>query len=76
VDLHARKRIAIVNPEGFEVWIHAPTPKLRILPRAQRYNRLFNSSFAFCRCAAIAPPIRICSTESVAPDAGVEIVWS
>src|SRR4029077_11983388 len=40
------------------------------------YNRLFNSSFVFCRWAARAPRIRICSTESVAPDAGVEIVWS
>jgi hypothetical protein len=32
--------------------------------------------FAFCRCAASAPPIRICSTESVASEAAVEIACS
>jgi hypothetical protein len=47
---------------------------VRAMP--ERYNRLFNSSFAFRRWAASAPPIRIWSTESVPLEAGVEIVPS
>ena len=42
---------------------------------AERYNRLSDwTSFAFSRRAATAPPMRICSTESVPSDVGVEIV--
>ena len=34
--------------------------------RRKRYNRLFDASLVFCRSAASAPLIRICSTVSVA----------
>jgi len=76
MNLHARERIAIVNPEGFPSLRSRAACKRPIRPGPKRYNRLFNSSFAFCRWAAIAPPVLICSTESVVPEAGVEIVWS
>ena len=33
----------------------------REMPHVRGYNRLFNASFAFCRSAASAPAIRICS---------------
>src|SRR5262249_41104196 len=35
----------------------------------KRYRRLFSATLAFCRWAASAPPIRIWSTERVAPEA-------
>jgi hypothetical protein len=43
MDLHARERIAIVNPAGL-----VRRRASGSLPRAKRYKRLFNSSFAFC----------------------------
>jgi hypothetical protein len=50
MDLHARERIAIVNPEGIPSLrsraLHASRPSVQ---GPKRYNRLFNSSFAFCR---------------------------
>jgi len=50
MDLHARQRIAIVNPEGIPSLRsrarHASGPSVQ---GPKRYNRLFNSSFAFCR---------------------------
>ena len=77
MDLHARERIAIVNPEGIpSLPSRARHASGQSVQGPKRYNRLFNSSFAFCRWAAIAPPVLICSTESVVPEAGVEIVWS
>ena len=33
----------------FPAWIHTPARKRRICLRAERYNRLSSSSFAFCR---------------------------
>jgi hypothetical protein len=73
------RALRLSTPKLFEIKIDAlpdPNGLLVPVPGSERYNRLFNSSFAFCRWAASAPPIRICSTESVAADAGLEIGWS
>jgi hypothetical protein len=49
MDLHARQRIAIVNSEGFPVWIHALARKQRIRARTETLQSLVQFSFAFCR---------------------------
>jgi hypothetical protein len=49
VDLHARERLDVVNPDVSSTWIDAPFRKWCILPKIACYKRLFNSSFAFCR---------------------------
>jgi hypothetical protein len=47
LNLHARQRIAIVNPEGFSQSGFAR--RRASVQGLKRYNRLFSSSFAFCR---------------------------
>ena len=50
MDLHARERIAIVNPEGFpSLHSRAGMASGPSVQGPKRYNRLFNSSFAFAR---------------------------
>ena len=49
-DLHARQRIAIVNPEGFsQSGFTRQRASGASVQEPKHYNRLFNSSFAFCR---------------------------
>ena len=78
MDLHARERVTIVNPGGFSKPAFTATKRHRRTGSKplKRYNRLFSSSFAFARCAASAPPLRICSTETVSLEAEAEIAWS
>lgn len=57
-EMDARKRIEIVNPKQF-------VQRSRV-QWAKRYKLLPNASFAFSRSPASVPPIRICSTVSVA----------
>jgi hypothetical protein len=50
MDLHARERIAIVNPEGFpSLHSRAGMASGPSVQGPERYNRLFNQSFAFAR---------------------------
>jgi hypothetical protein len=50
MDLHARQRIAIVNPEGFsQSGFTRRRASSASVQGPKRYNRLFSSSFAFCR---------------------------
>ena len=50
MDLHARQRIAIVNPEGFsQSGFTRRRASSASVQGLKRYNCLFSSSFAFCR---------------------------
>jgi hypothetical protein len=50
LNLHARQRIAIVNPEGFsQSGVARQRASSASVQGLKRYNRLFSSSFAFCR---------------------------
>jgi hypothetical protein len=50
MNLHARQRIAIVNPEGFSLsGFTRRRASSASVQGLKRYNRLSSSSFAFCR---------------------------
>jgi len=50
MDLHARQRVSIVNPEGFPALdSRAGATSSASVHGLKRYNCLFSTSFAFCR---------------------------